>query len=82
MTPYEALSIWSAACQKTNVKWFMYKDTLLCANGHQGFPKELAYAQIAVFSQDLQEIFARIFPALPQDWVLAEDEYVMKNHLL
>ena len=60
----------------------MYRDTLLCANGYQSFPAELSFAQVAVFAHDLQEVFEKVFPALPKDWILAEEEYVLKNHLL
>lgn len=64
----ETLKQWGEIC---NVPWFLYRETLLCANGLDAFPDALEHAQIAVAAGN----FCRIKElSLPDSWVLAAPE--------
>lgn len=79
MLPVEVLNIWACACEQASVKWFLYRETLLCAHGYHGFPEELQSVQVAVFAKDFQRITERIFPVLPADWTLDLLPFAIKN---
>lgn len=66
MLPAEVLAIWSDCC--TGIRWYLYADTLLCANGYGDLPETLSSAQIAVYAADLMTILQQVFPKLPSDW--------------
>lgn len=66
MLPTEILEIWSAACEKAGVKWSLYRETLLCAEGYGEFPENLTCANVAVFARDLNKIINEVFPAFPE----------------
>ena len=82
MLPVEALMAWAKICDNTDIKWYLYKETLLCANGYEEFPAELPYAQIAVRAKDLADIMNYIFPALPKDWKFAENDFVSNKKMI
>ena len=82
MLPIEALAAWAKICDNTDIKWYLYKETLLCANGYDEFPEELPYAQIAVRAKDLADIMTYIFPALPKDWKFAENDFVSGKKMI
>ncbi len=82
MLPSEALKEWAKICNNTDIKWYLYKETLLCANGYEEFPAELPYAQIAVRAKDLSDIMAYIFPALPIDWKFEENDFVSAKQMI
>ena len=75
MLPVEALEAWARICDHTDIKWYLFKETLLCAHGYAAFPAELRYAQIVVFAKDLPEIIEYIVPALPKAWVLDKRKF-------
>lgn len=82
MLPNEALGTWAAVCDNTDIKWYLYKETLLCAYGYDEFPVELPYAQIAVRAKDLSDIMMYIFPALPKDWKFVENDFVSNKQMI
>lgn len=82
MKPEKALQIWSEACDRTGVAWYLYKETLLCANGYHNFPDQLPCAQIAVRARDLPDLVDYVFPSLPQKWKLSTDRFVTNKREL
>lgn len=76
MRPETALEYWSAACEPTGISWWLFKETLLCVNGYHALPEMLPCAQIAVWAQDLPDLVDRVFPRLPQEWLLSKDRFV------
>ena len=76
MTAEKALALWAAACDRTDIRWYLIKETLLCVNGHHILPEELPCAQIAVLAKDLPDLVELIFPALPKSWVLNKTCFV------
>lgn len=82
MLPAEALGIWSECCAPIGVKWLLYGDTLLCAEGYGQFPETLKTAQIAVFSKEIPAIMERVIPALPEDWELDVHQFAVKKSAL
>lgn len=82
MTVQKALDLWAAACDRTDIRWYLFKETLLCVNGLQDLPQELPFAQIAVLARDLPDLVEYVFPALPKTWVLNKTCFVNGNHQL
>lgn len=82
MLPAEALAIWAEACESVGFSWYLYKDTLLCANGYHTFPETLSCAQIAVCSEDLSKMMDQVFPNLPVDWTLDKHLFSVKKNAL
>lgn len=76
MSIAEVLAVWDQACKTANVNWFLFKETLLCANGYEEFPDTLSHAQILVLGKDLSCIISHVFPLLPQDWHLEKRSFV------
>ena len=76
MKPMEALALWARACGPTGVSWYLYRETLLCANGYHHFPENLTTAQIAVQDKDLTLLWNEVFPALPDRWTLDKGAFV------
>lgn len=64
----KTLKLWNDIC---DVPWYLYRETLLCANGLDAFPAGLEYAQIAVAARDLPRI--RELP-LPDSWVCGDTD--------
>ena len=60
----ETLKQWAEIC---DVPWYLYRETLLCANGLDQFPATLEYAQIAVCETDLPRL------KIPEGWTRAAD---------
>lgn len=79
MSIAEVIAVWDHACKTTNTNWYLYNETLLCANGYDGFPDTLNHAQIAVMGSDLANIVAHVFPLLPQDWCLQEQAFASQG---
>ncbi len=69
------LNIWAKACNQTGIRWFLFKETLLCVDGYRQLPETVSCGQIVVFGKDLPALIQKVFPALPEDWVLG------KSHL-
>ena len=82
MLPVEALRDWAKICDNTDIPWYLYKETLLCANGCEEFPAELPYAQIAVLAKDFADLKQYVFPALPKDWKYTELDFVSRKKLV
>lgn len=82
MKPENALQIWSEVCDQTGVAWYLYKETLLCANGYHNFPEQLPCAQIAVRARDLPDLVDYVFPKLPSSWKLSTDKFVTNKREL
>ena len=76
MSAETALSLWSAACRETGIPWFLFRETLLCAHVLHQLPDTLDDAQIAVFAKDLPDLLDRVFPKLPETWVLDKSAWV------
>lgn len=70
MNPEIALTIWAKACDQTGIRWFLFKETLLCVDGYRQIPPTVPCAQIVVFGKDLPDLIEKVFPLLPEDWVL------------
>lgn len=80
MNVKNTLSVWSEACKNADIRWYLYRETLLCAVGYGYFPETLTCPQVAVFAKDLSALVQQVFPALPQNWTLdklnfARDKY-------
>lgn len=58
MTIQETLNVWKEIC---GANWSLYRETLLCANGLDAFPRELEYVQVTVEDPDRIQ--------LPAQWV-------------
>ena len=82
MNPMEALQAWADACNHTGIRWFLYKEALVCANGYHAFPESLPNAQIAVRAKDLPDLVEYVFPALPHEWKLDAAAFVRGSRLL
>lgn len=76
MKTEKVLEKWATACDWTDIRWYLFKETLLCANGYHCLPTELPYAQIAVFAKDLPELVEFVFPALPSKWTLDKKHFI------
>ena len=75
MNAENALAVWSAVCSSTNIRWFLFRETLLCAAGYQHFPETLTHPQVAVFGEDLSTIMNQVVPCLPDEWVLDKSNF-------
>ncbi len=64
----DILNSWSGAISPTNIRWYLYRETLLCAEGYHDFPNTLPVAQVVVFAEDLPRLIAEVFPRLPTEW--------------
>lgn len=82
MLPIEALEIWSNCCAPTNIRWYLYAETLLCAKYFHTFPNTLNSVQIAILAEDLPIITNQIFPSLPYDWKINLHEFVTQQHAI
>jgi len=68
------LTYWIQTC--AGLRWWLYKESLLCAVGHGCFPQELRSARVAVCGTDLSRLLNTVIPALPADWVLDVSKFV------
>lgn len=82
MNVEKTLSIWSAACKNADIRWYLYRETLLCAAGYRHFPKTLTHPQVAVFAEDLSTLVQQVFPKLPQNWTLDKSDFGRNKHKL
>lgn len=97
MLPAEALAVWSTCCKHENIKWSIYRETLLTAAHYGGFPGSLENAQIVVLAEDLPTLITSVFAKLPNDWWLdvcrftaerssllfkKDDEVILEIHIL
>lgn len=76
MNPEFALTTWANACDQTGIRWYLFQETLLCANGYGHIPQSVSCAQIAVHAQDLPDLDQYVFPALPKEWLLKKGNFV------
>mgnify|MGYP003293430320 CR=1 FL=1 len=63
----EVLNSWRAACESADIRWYLYRETLLCANGLDAFPEELTAAQVLIAERDLSAA-KQAFAGLPEHW--------------
>ena len=75
MNPIHALEAWASVCDPSGVQWYLYKETLLCANGYHALPEDLC-AQIVVRGKDLPDLVKYIFPRLPESWQLNKENFI------
>lgn len=68
MTISEVLSVWSNVCEQHNIKWYLYRETLLCANGYGNLPNALPYAQVIVHTKDIVTVKHNVLCYLPKNW--------------
>jgi len=76
------LACWSAACSETGLRWYLFRDTLLCAVGYASFPEALTCPQIAVPGEDLAAFVEKVFPALPRDWTVDKSHFARGKRTL
>lgn len=62
MQPKKALEIWRKACEKYNIRWCLYKETLLCEMTLNGFHPDLEYGHVAVCEDDIEIIKSKVVP--------------------
>ena len=79
MSLTDVLAIWEKACEGAKVRWFLYRETLLCAEGYNRFPNELDCVHTAILAQDLLKLVSEILPNLPAEWHLNVQEMVMRH---
>lgn len=82
MLPKELLKIWADACEKSGIKWYLFRETLLCAHGYQYFPAELKALQVAVQAEDFSRVVVCIDEVLPKDWCVETYSFVTKKKTL
>lgn len=82
MKPQEVLTRWANVCDQLGIKWYMYQETLLCANGYHSFPNELKNVQIAVRAKDLPDIIKMVIPRLPKGWHVDKQQFARKTGVL
>ena len=75
----KALKFWANACDHTGIRWYLFKETLLCASEYQHLPEELEHPQIVVFAKDLPDLIEFVFPALPKNWLLNKTGLLRKK---
>lgn len=68
MTIKEILAAWERICKEADIRWYLYRETLLCAHCFDTFPAMLNTAQVAVLGKDLPKLLETGFPALPHAW--------------
>lgn len=73
MTLTDMLYAWNQAISPTHIRWYLYRETLLCANGYRAFPEELSCAQVVMLAEDLPAFWRDVVPQLPADWQLQND---------
>lgn len=78
MNLQSVLTEWAKACDFPGIKWYLYRETLLCANGYHGFPDELENVQVAVKAENLPAVIRMVIPRLPKEWRLDKQEFVRK----
>lgn len=62
MQPKKTLEIWRKACEKNNIRWCLYKETLLCEMTLSGFHPDLEYGHVAVCEADIENIKNKVLP--------------------
>ena len=82
MSPKEILNIWADACEKSGITWYLFRETLLCAQGYQTFPAELKSVQVAVLAQEFQHVVTCINQYLPKDWKVETYFFTTKKKTL
>ncbi len=82
MLPANALALWAEACSQTGIDWYLYKNTLLCAEGYHHLPEALSCAEIVVFAKDLPQLVQQVFPRLPQHWTLSKWNFIGRARTL
>lgn len=75
MKPEIALMNWANACDRTGIRWYLFQETLLCANGYGSIPESVPCAQIAVHGRDLPDLVKYVFPALPKNMHLKKGNF-------
>jgi len=55
MTPERVLAEWKQVCDGANMNWYLFAETLLCANALQTFPEEMTCAVVAVCRENLEK---------------------------
>ena len=65
-----ALAVWANACDFAGIRWYLFREALLCAQGYGEFPETLKWAQIAVFGEDFSRLAEQVFSKLPDTWKL------------
>lgn len=78
----QTIEVWREACKKANTEWFLYKETLLCAEGLKEFPNELEYAQVAVRESDALGVLDKICADLDGKWTNNKDSFWEKRKLV
>ena len=68
MRPEETLRLWSDMCDQLGIRWYLYRETLLCAHGYHEFPDTLSYAQVAIYVNDLPKLLEDGIALLPAEW--------------
>jgi len=76
LNPTEILQHWSSACREVNLGWYLYRETLLCAEGYGYFPEELKTVQVAVFSKDLDILLSEAAKHLPPTWTINTEAFI------
>lgn len=75
MNAETALAAWSTACSQFKYHWYLFSETLLCAEGYHHFPETLDHAHIAVLGEEFPSIVAQVFPLLPTEWIVDKDTF-------
>ncbi len=70
----DVLTIWSEACENAYVSWYLYRETLLCANGYHRFYGAVENVHVVVFAFDLLRVKNSILTRLPKDWCVVTQD--------
>ena len=69
MSISEVLEVWKQICDENDIKWYLYRETLLCAEGYHRFHEELPYAQIIIHtSKRFDNKLIKSISSLPCKW--------------
>lgn len=82
MSHVDALATWSNACEQIGIRWFLYRETLLCAEGLGKISSDIDCGQIAVLAQDLGNILKKVWPLLPEKWNLSVQKTIVDQQPL
>ena len=82
MTATDTLRFWAEACESAEIKWYLYKETLLCAKGLGMFPDELESVQVAVMAKDLPAVLSDVIPRLPREWNVDKQSFLQRESLI
>ena len=75
----DVLNIWAQVCENASVSWYLYRESLLCANGYHRLGGAVENVHVAVFAFDLPRVKNNVLTSLPKDWSVVTQDIAVEQ---